>query len=243
MMKFILNFYLCISLLSIDLLIASECFAQPISSPVTISTPTFQPSKNAASVKTAQYLLQTATLLYEQKNIVAAKNILNTIDTSSLTPELEQIYALQQATLAVASNDSNAATVWLNEDILTEIPIHDQKKQIIFYELRAKTFFLKKQFLKCVEEYEKLIKVVKKTNQLPYVDSLWDALSKIDAETLNKERLKAPTADIYNWIELELIIKDASLNEDDKKNMIRKWFLTHPNHPIPSELSAIISVN
>lgn len=234
MMKFIITNSLRITLLMFGLAIQLKCFGQTINHLDAPPSPT--PSKNVTSIKTAQYLLQTSTLLYEQKNIAAAKNILNTIDTSSLTPELEQTYVLQQAMLAIASNDSNAATTWLNEDILTEIPISDIKKQIAFHELRAKTFLLKNQFINCADEYTKIISLLPKTNRQPYIDSLWSALSKAENEALRNKLSKKPSQDLYNWIELSLIQKDTSINSEEKNSNLKKWLSTHPDHPIPSDL-------
>lgn len=232
MMKFTSAHRLNVSLFAVSALLSWGCFGQTTDTPLPIS----QPRNNTVSVKTVQYLLQTATLLYEQKNITASKNILNSIDTSLLTPELEQAYVLQQAALAVASNDSNAATVWLNEDILTEIPMNDIKKQTALHELRAKTYLLKKQFLDCAKEYLNILSMTPEINQQPYTDALWNALSKMDSATLNDERLNASSGDLYNWIDLALITKDNSLKEDDKKNAIQKWFSVHPHYPVPSEL-------
>lgn len=244
MMNPILNLRLHAHLLmAMLLLMPTLCIAQSITPIPVTNMSTLHATKNTTSVKTVEYLLQTSILLYEQNNIAASKNILSNIDTSSLTPELEQVYALQQATLALASNDTNAATVWLNEDILTEAPISDTKNRIVFHELRAKTFLIKKQYLNCVNEYIKLINITPKSNTQPYVDSLWNALLKIDTDTLKSERLTISSIDLYNWIDLALIKKNDTLKKEDVSIALQKWFDIRPNHPVPSELATIKKSN
>lgn len=229
MMKLILVIGLSIGLFLVSILMRAPTFAQTPNN----DSPAAQ---NTSSVNAAQYLLQAAALLYEQKNFAASKNILNVIDTSSLTPDLEQHYVLQQATLAIATNDSAKATVWLNESILTEIPEDDIKKQIMLHELRAKTFLLKKQYFNSVKEYLLLMKITPQTDHSAYVDSLWDALSKTDASTLSSAHLKESSSDLYNWAELALITKDDSISKENQQALIKKWFSMHPNHPKPSLL-------
>lgn len=229
MMKLILIIGLSIGLLLVSMLMRAPPFAQTPSN----SSSTKQ---NTSSVNAAQYLLQAAALLYEQKNLAASKNILNTIDTSSLTPDLEQRYVLQQATLAIATSDSAKATVWLNESILTEIPEDDIQKQIMLHELRAKTFLLKKQYFNSVKEYLLLMQMTPQKDHPAYVDSLWDALSKTDTSTLSNAHLKESSSDLYSWVELALITKDDSMNKENQQAAIKKWFSIHPHHPKPSPL-------
>lgn len=208
-------------------------------------TPTPSTSTSAQStspVNAAQYLLQASALLYEQKNFSAANNILNTIDASSLTPDLKQNYTLQQATLALHNNDIAKATIWLNEPTLTQIPSSDLKKQITLHELRAKVFLSKTQFFDAAKEYLQLLSITEKNGRQPYVDALWDSLSKTDIATLNDAKNNTlASSNLYDWIELALITKDSSIENQDQQTAIKKWFLDHPNYPIPSPLKLNIT--
>lgn len=233
MMKLILAVCLSAGLFVVSTLMRAPTFAQ---TPSTIASNKSGATQNTSSVNAAQYLLQAASLLYEQKNFSASKNILNAIDTSSLTPDLEQRYVLQQATLAIATNDSAKATVWLNESILTEIPENDIEKQIKLHELRAKTFLLQKKYFDSAKEYLLLMQITPQKDHPAYVDSLWDALSKTDKVTLSNAHLKESSGNLYNWVDLALITKDDSISKENQQAAIKKWFSMRPNHPKPSPL-------
>jgi outer membrane PBP1 activator LpoA protein len=213
----------------------SSAFAQK---PDKTPTPSISTAPQSTSpVNAAQYLLQASALLYEQKNFSAANNILNTIDASSLTPDLKQNYTLQQATLALHNKDIAKATIWLNEPTLTQINSSDVKKQVVLHELRAKVFLSKTQFFDAAKEYLQLLSITEKNDQQPYIDALWDSLSKTDTVTLNDVKNNTPTSsDLYNWTELVLITKDDSIGKEDQHTAIKKWFLIHPHHPLPSPL-------
>ena len=174
---------------------------------------------------------------------MAAKNILAVIDTASLSPDLKRSYVLQQAALALTDNDTAKATIWLNDSILTDIPDDDTSQKNSFHELRATVFVLKNQFFDSAKEYLMLlsITITPKTDQQPYVDALWDSLSKTDATTLTDAHTQTSSSDLYNWAELTLITKDASLDKQAQQTAITQWFAAHPNHPIPSSLLKIAS--
>lgn len=190
------------------------------------------------SVNAAQYLLQASSLLYEQKNFSAAKNILAVIDVATLSTELKRNYVLQQAALALTDKDTTKASLLLNDSILDNIPDDDVSQKISLHELRAKVFELKNQFFDSAKEYLLLLSIAPTTDQQPYVDALWDSLTKTDTTTLTDVLTKTSSSDLYNWAELILITKDASLDQQAQQTAISQWFTAHPNHPIPSLLKS-----
>jgi outer membrane PBP1 activator LpoA protein len=186
--------------------------------------------KNNASV----YRLKAAAAYVENGQYAQADSILNETTVAKNDVIQNTQMRILSARLQLEFGRTNDALNMLNSISVVEIP---QNLQISYYDILARVYLAKKDYLKATTERLRLSNLLTSPSEKEQnYRSLWQIFEAIPQKELEELRLVAPEQ-LSSWFELASISKGYRYQPNKLKNAIDGWVQRYPGHPAYSSIT------
>lgn len=181
------------------------------------------------------YRLKAAAAYVEAGQYSQADSILN--ETTIAKGDTIQNTRMQilSARLQLEFGQTDKALNMLKNISTVAIP---QSLQISYYDILARTYLAKKDYLKAITERLKLSSLLTSATKIEQNHrSLWNIFETIPQKELEELRLVSPEQ-LSSWFELASISKGYRYQPNKLKNAIDSWVQRYPGHPAYSSIAA-----
>ncbi|MEJ2141748.1 MAG: penicillin-binding protein activator [Gammaproteobacteria bacterium] len=181
-------------------------------------------------------LLKAVMAMAKAEQPLQARQLLNTVNLSTLDEQQYFLYKLTQANLALAERNPEAV---LSALILTP-PVSTPSYLIAeFHQLRAEAFTMVGNRLESAREHVLSGPYINNPEQVKQNQyAIWEALAMFSERALQQLRTNPPPDTLSGWMELVQIAKAYQLQPATLKARIQEWRELYPEHPVLEEILA-----
>jgi outer membrane PBP1 activator LpoA protein len=185
----------------------------------------------AASPQREILLYQAALLLNSLDQGADAILLLETLDTETLPLELAADILFLQARLLADADQADAALQLLNSDRLTQLPRLPQNMQMSIYLFRGELYSGTGDYLASAQARIQADKLLPLRLVPVNHEQIWNALTALDATSLNALAGAERRFEFQGWYELGLVGKAYQYNLDRQVVELNRWRETWSRHP------------
>jgi uncharacterized protein len=184
-----------------------------------------------------QQLLNAAGKLLQDGMQKRAEQVIQEIDTKTLTATLQQQYALTQARLQLLKRQPQKATLALAN--LKPSQQLNPIQQREYYAILATAYARRDMPLTSVQERIKLDKLLPKSAEATLNRrDIWQTLQTLSPATLQAAALELPDNELKAWLQLAYYAKTNNRITPALINHLTQWQQANPNHPGNQMLAA-----
>ncbi|MDP0587940.1 MAG: penicillin-binding protein activator [Candidatus Endonucleobacter bathymodioli] len=169
-----------------------------------------------------------ASLLLLDTDLSKAKTMLEPINFDSLTDELKEELALQQALIAYRSGQSEKVFEWLDRQVIFDS--HNTETIARAHALRAKAYSYFAEYKAALDEWLGAMLLLTKEQQATYQNDIWKTMLHVPESRLRSLISQISEKNIQAWLQLAILYQPKHSIEQQLtglKNWQQKW----PNHP------------
>ena len=171
--------------------------------------------------------LQASSLLMDS-DPVRAKSVLDPIDYDSLTDDLKEALAIQQARIADQSGQSWEVFDWLDRKAI--INSADPDTVALAHALRAKAYNRFAEYPAALDEWLGAMPLLDTQQQAIYQNDFWQTLLHVPDTRLSSLISQTPGGNIKGWLELALLYQPGT-PLDQQLAGLQNWLQNWPGHP------------
>lgn len=194
----------------------------------------------------ARLLLEAARIYFDETEYADARELTNRVRApGSLAQELQVVYAILQADLAIVAGDSAAAMRWLTGN-LTQSMTEDSPNAPRFYSTLGSLYEDNDNLAGAINAYALAARQINHPDAAQIVERLWARLQGLDAEELEQLAANADSYQLRGWIELERVYRADEFNIRSQLDAIERWQQVWTNHTaaqiLPADLASLQSL-
>lgn len=162
------------------------------------------------------------------------ENLLAGIDVTGLSPQQKTRYQLLNAELALSASRGDEALAQLQQ---IEDPQALGEREPLYYRLKARAYTLTGNALEAARQLIWLDILLQDPQQkLANQYQIWEQLSTLSDEALQRLRTSPPPDLLSGWMELVLIARQTRGDRERWEQELQRWRARYPDHPAQSVL-------
>lgn len=187
-----------------------------------------QADKSAPPAK-QDYQLNAVGRLLQDNQLIQAQQLLNTINTTQLTPAQTNEKSLLTAHLYLLQHQPELALNILNQ--VPDVPTLTQNTQIAYYQLLSQADLAMGNTVASAEDLMKLDPLLSNNVQQENRQQIWTTLQQVPLAELNAQLRYTNNAVERGWIDLAYIMKAYQTDATVLNSELQNWQDEYPNHP------------
>ncbi|MFN7096939.1 MAG: penicillin-binding protein activator, partial [Gammaproteobacteria bacterium] len=175
------------------------------------------------------FQLQAVGRLLQDRQLIKAQQLLNTLNASQLTPAQINEKTLLTAHLYLLQQQPELALGSLNQ--LSDVTTLSQNVQIAYYQLMAQADKEMGNKIASAKDLMPLDSLLTGTLQQQNRQTIWQILQQVPLNELNAQLNYATNPTERGWIDLAYIMKAYKNDATVLNSELQNWQMEYPNHP------------
>jgi len=194
-------------------------------------------AEDSPSPLAAAYRLDAIKLMLEAGAITDAEDTLQQIsNVAAFSQELQILYSLARANIALANEEPEAALRSLQNAVSTPINALDPDMQVPLRELRAESFFQNAQYVAATRERIQLTPLLDDAGKTRNNNAIWEILATAPKAVTGDTSINPDSYELRGWLELVRLVENNQYDIQGQISAMEQWRNTWTSHSAAANL-------